>query len=98
MIFDLCNDLKLKVTKRNSTLYRFTIPAYDENYFSRVGRKAKTWHDLHRIGDLDLKVMHNQGHGTGYSALLLYHIKFGKNRLNGMGKVAKYLISILPLG
>ena len=40
-------------------------------------------------GDLDVKVTHIQGHRMSCSALHLYHIKFGENRLNGMGTVAK---------
>ena len=43
-------------------------------------------------GDLDVKVMHTQGHRMSCCALPLYHIKFGENRLNGMGTVAKKLI------
>ena len=49
-------------------------------------------------GDRDVKVMHTQGHRMCFSVLPLYHIKFGENRLNGMGTVAKILLWPLTLG
>ena len=43
-------------------------------------------------GDLDLKVMHIQGHRMSCSALHLYHTKFGENRWKGITAIAKTLI------
>ena len=73
-------------------LYTCTIPRLIKNRSSGFGTEAKTLYDRYSGGDLDLKVMHIQGHRMSCSALLLHHIKFGENPLDGMGTVAKKLI------